>query len=149
MDGNLTPKERKVFEKLIDESDEIRDEVTLTRGVIAGIEGYAFKQMLKKIQSEYLHKAGRRKPVVILRSTIRNISFFLVGQITRNPVKKYFFNLPITFCRFSELRDGQMFPLSNEATLLRHCHLLLCPHVKRAGGFDWKPVSNGLTSYEE
>lgn len=53
LSGELTPEHRTEFEKKLEADADLQDELTQTKEVIEGIQGYAFKQMLAKIHREH------------------------------------------------------------------------------------------------
>jgi anti-sigma factor RsiW len=52
LSGELSPEHLAEFEKRIQEEENVRNDVALTKKVIEGIQGHAFKNMLKDIHSK-------------------------------------------------------------------------------------------------
>ena len=54
--GELTPQQRQAFEKKLQEDIELREEVDATKHAIEGVQGYAFKKMLKDLHARALQE---------------------------------------------------------------------------------------------
>ena len=54
LSGELSVQHRNEFEKRLEEDNNLQDELMITKRVIAAIQGYAFKNMLKEIHEENL-----------------------------------------------------------------------------------------------
>ena len=56
LSGELTPEARNDFEKELEKDSNLQNEVLSTTQVIDGIQGYAFKKMLKGIHDKNFRK---------------------------------------------------------------------------------------------
>jgi anti-sigma factor RsiW len=54
--GELTPELRNEFEKRLKEDPNLQEEVNVTKQVIEGVQGYAFKAMLSEIHNNLYGK---------------------------------------------------------------------------------------------
>jgi anti-sigma factor RsiW len=52
LSGELTPEHRTEFEKKLEADAELQEGLTQTKEVIEGIQGHAFKEMLKDLHSK-------------------------------------------------------------------------------------------------
>ena len=52
LSGHLSPEHLAEFEKRLKEEETVQEEVVTSKKVIEGLEGYAFKKMLKEIHSK-------------------------------------------------------------------------------------------------
>ena len=59
--GELTPELRNEFEKRLKEDPNLQEELKVTKQVIEGVQGYAFKKMLKNLHKDYLDKNSEGK----------------------------------------------------------------------------------------
>jgi hypothetical protein len=58
LSGNLSPEQVVEFEKILRDEMQVQNDVTLTKKVIDGVEGHAFKKMLKRIHNKHSRRGG-------------------------------------------------------------------------------------------
>ena len=61
LSGNFSPEEIEYFEKKIEADDELKKDIQLVKTVIAGIQDFGFRQMLKKIHKDSFNEDGSPK----------------------------------------------------------------------------------------
>jgi anti-sigma factor RsiW len=56
LSGELTPEHRNDFEKKLQDDTNLQQDLQTTKKVIDGVQGHAFKKMLKNIHSKHFNK---------------------------------------------------------------------------------------------
>lgn len=61
LSGELSAEHKAEFEKRIREEKDVQNDVAITKNVIDGVEGHAFKEMIKTIHQKLSHPESRQE----------------------------------------------------------------------------------------
>lgn len=61
LEGDLTPEQKTQFEELLKADSSLQNDIKITKRLISGIRGYAFKEMLNKIHEQHIDDIEKKQ----------------------------------------------------------------------------------------